>query len=102
MYVVLTVGFATTFDAVLLLSVNAGFQLYVLAPLTLILVDEPIQIVPLVVLKFGNGFTITVLVAILLQPLASTPVTVYSVVVIGLAITLAVTLLLSVVAGVQV
>ena len=41
--------------------------------------DEP----PLMV---GNAFTVTVFVPVLIQPLASVPVTVYIVVVVGLAV----------------
>ena len=54
------------------------------------MVDEPLHIAtlepPLIV---GSAFTVTVTVAVLLQPFEFVPVTVYVLVVVGLAVTLA-------------
>jgi hypothetical protein len=53
-------------------------------------VDVPSHIVTLLLaVTFGRLFTVTVTVAVLLQPLAFVPVTVYVVVVVGLATGLA-------------
>jgi len=58
-------------------------------PLAVNIVDEPLHIVtsepPLMV---GTGFTDTWTVAVFTQPLASVPVTVYVMVLVGLAVTL--------------
>jgi len=56
-----------------------GFHEYVLAPVPVILVDVPLQIVALVTVvpTVGNGFTVTNLVAVFVQPVAvKVPVTV--------------------------
>ena len=59
-------------------------------PVAVSVVDEPLQIAmlepPLIV---GNVFTVTVTLAVLLQPFELVPVTVYVLVVVGLAVTLA-------------
>ncbi len=62
-----------------------GCQLYVLALLAVIVVEFPWQIVDWVaeVVVFGKGFTLMVRVAVVRQPVALVPVTVYVVVVIG-------------------
>ena len=56
-----------------------GFQVYVLAPVPVILVDDPAQIVAFVTVvpTVGNGFTVIILVAVFVQPVAVVvPVTV--------------------------
>ena len=54
------------------------------APVPLKITDDPIHIiVDGVVVTVGNAFTVTVVVAILVQPFASVPVTVYVAVVAG-------------------
>ena len=55
-----------------------GIHVYVVAPLAVIVVLPPIQIlaVIVVVVTIGNGFTVTVIVAVFTQPFAFVPVTV--------------------------
>ena len=54
-----------------------GDQLYVEPPLAVNVVDEPLHIgVTVLTVMDGNAFTDTVTDAVLLQPLASVPVTV--------------------------
>jgi carbohydrate-selective porin OprB len=69
----------------------AGDQLYVAAPLAEIVAEPPLQIVaePGVTLTVGNVLTVTVTLAVFWQPLADVPVTVYVVVLAGLACTVA-------------
>ena len=43
----------------------------------------PAQMLPLLTATTGNGFTVTILVAVLLQPLLLVPVTVYVAVTVG-------------------
>jgi hypothetical protein len=61
---------------------------YVDAPLPVIVVELPEQIVPpeVVVVTVGDGFTVMVRVDVLLQPV-DVPVTVYVVVVVGETVT---------------
>lgn len=75
-----------------------------LAPLAPIVVDEPLHIAeaPTDVLIVGKGFTVIVRVAVLVQPLALVPVTVYVVVMVGVAVTVVAVVELRPVAGVQV
>jgi hypothetical protein len=67
-----------------------GAHVYVAPPVAVSTVDAPEQIAtfepPLIV---GNGLTVTAIVAVLEQPLASVPVIVYVVEEDGLAVTLA-------------
>lgn len=72
-----------------------------LAPLAPIVVDEPLQIAdaPTEVLMVGSGFTVMVRVAVLTQPLALVPLTVYVVVTVGEAVTFAPVVTLSPVDG---
>ena len=57
------------------------------APVAFNVVDEPLHIVTLLpALTVGNAFTFTVTFAVFTQPLASVPVTVYVVAVVGVAI----------------
>ena len=69
-------------DAVTLAPVDAdrlpdGLQLYVLPPVAVNVVFEPVQIVALALLLIvGSGLTLTVTVAVLIQPLPLVPVTV--------------------------
>ena len=64
-----------------------GDQLYVVPPLAVSVVEVPVHIAtdapPLMV---GKALTVTVFVPVLIHPLASVPVTVYIVVVVGLAV----------------
>ena len=55
-----------------------GTQAYVVAPLAVMVVLAPRQIVAAValVLRVGSVFTVMVVLAVLVQPLASLPVTV--------------------------
>ena len=55
-----------------------GTQAYVVAPLAVMVVLAPTQIVAAValVLRVGSVFTVMVVLAVLVQPLASLPVTV--------------------------
>lgn len=67
-----------TVAPVLALRLVAGDQLYVLAPLAVIVVDDPRQrLVALLNVMVGNAFTVIERVAVLLHPLALVPVTVY-------------------------
>ena len=68
---------------------DPGIQLYVVAPLAVIVVELPEQIVVLVavVVTVGLGVTLTVTVCVLVQPLTAVPVTVYVVVPAGLTVT---------------
>jgi len=54
-----------------------GNHAYVVAPVAVRVVDEPLQIAaPAPALTTGNGFTVIVTVAVLLQPRVLVPVTV--------------------------
>jgi len=79
-----------------------GFQLYELAPEAASVVVLPAQIVAELTVTLGKGFTMTEDTAVLEQPLASVPVTVYCVEELGLALTLFPTTALKPVAGLQV
>jgi hypothetical protein len=81
-YVVVATG-DTVIAAVV---IPPGCQLYVLALAAVMVVDPPIQMAEelTLVVTFGNGFTIIVRVAVLVQPVAVVvPVTVYVVVAAG-------------------
>ena len=93
------VGLAVTEEAVVELNPVAGLHAYVLAPLTVSVVDCPAQIEVLGDIVNVIPLTVTVTCAVEVQPLASVPVTVYVVVEEGLAETLAPVVLLNPVAG---
>ena len=73
-YVVIVVGETVTVAPDKL----PGIQLYVVAPLAVIIVEVPLQIVAAVVVTVtvGEGVTVMVLVAVFVQPFAAVPVTV--------------------------
>ena len=84
-YVVVEVG-----DTVIEPPLNEpGIHVYVFAPVPVIVTDEPIQIAveDVVVPVGGKGFTVIVLVAVVIQPVALVPVTVYVVVAVGATFT---------------
>jgi hypothetical protein len=73
-------------DTFMVVPVNdPGCQLYVDAPVPVILVLPPAQMVALVTVvpTLGNAFTVMSRVAVALHPLAPVPVTVYVVVLAG-------------------
>jgi hypothetical protein len=86
-YVMVEVGLAVTEEPVVALSAVAGLHVYVLAPLAVSAVDCPLQIVAGETAITGRGLTFTVTCVEAVQPLLSVPVTVYVVVVAGLAVT---------------
>lgn len=95
---------AVTVLPVVALRPVPGDQLYVLAPLAVSVIPLPEQMVAAVaglIETGGRGFTVMVLVAVELQPLALVPVSVYVVVVAGVAITVAPVVVLSPVDGDQ-
>ena len=70
------VGFAVTVAPVVALSPVAGVQAYVLAPLAVSEVEEPLQIVVVPDTDtVGNGFTVIVTVVLFVQPAEEVPVT---------------------------
>jgi hypothetical protein len=79
-----------------------GDQLYVFAPVAVSVAEAPIQMLGEFTVSVGNGKTVTTAVAVFKQPLAAVPVTVYVVVVVGFAVTLAPDVALSPVLGDQV
>ena len=101
-YEVVTVGLAVTVDPVVALRPVAGLHVYVLAPLAESEADLPTQIVAELTATVGVGFTVTVEVAVAVQPAAEAPVIVYTVVVVGLAVTLVPVVPLNPVDGLQV
>ena len=100
-YVVVTTGIAVTDVPVELLSVAAGLQIYVFAPLAVSVVDCPEQTVAGATVTAGRGLTVTATCVDPVHPLLSVPVTVYVVVEIGFAVTGEPVVALSAVAGVQ-
>ena len=100
---VVTVAVQVTLADVDELSPVAGDHTYVLAPLAANVVEEPAHIVvtPPVAVTVGTGFTDIVVVAVLLQPAALVPVTVYVRAVVVLHTTDAPVVALRLVAGVQ-
>lgn len=90
-YVVVEVGFAVTMAPVVADKPVAGLHVYVEAPDAVRETLPPIQIAGAegVTVIVGFGFTVTVTVAVFTQPLALVPETVYVVVVVGPAVTVA-------------
>ena len=91
-----------TLAPVVALNPVAGDHVYVEAPVAVSVVLEPLQMVAAGTLMVGNGLTVTVTVVVPTQPAAEVPVTVYVVVVVGFAVTLAPVVALNPVAGDQV
>jgi hypothetical protein len=88
--VVVEDGLAVTLAHVVHDKPVAGDQLYVSPPVAVSVVEAPLQMaVPEPALIVGSALTVTVTAAVLVQPLASVPVTVYVFVVVGLAAGLA-------------
>ena len=83
------VGEATTLDPVVGLTEAVGAHEYVLAPLLVSVEVCPTQIAvgDADAVTVGNGFTVTVTVAVFTHPAAEVPVTVYVVVTVGDAVT---------------
>ena len=100
----MAVGFAVTVTPVVALNPVAGAQVYVLAPLAVIILLVPEQIAG------AEGETVTVgvtpteinTVCVSVHPVAAVPVTVYVVVTVGEAVTVAPVVALNPVAGPQV
>jgi hypothetical protein len=95
----LVVGLAVTLEPVELLNDDDGDQEYVVAPLAVSVVGMPLQMA-----VFGDTVrttvvTVTVPCPVAVQPLASVPVTVYVIVEVGLAVTVAPVVELKSVAG---
>jgi hypothetical protein len=96
------VGLALTLVPVVALNPVAGVQVYVEAPPAVKLIDAPLHIAPLFTLIVGSGFTVTVDVVEAVHPFAAVPVTVYTVVMVFVAVTEAPVVALSPVTGDQV
>lgn len=88
-YVVVARGAAVSGVPVEALRPDAGDQEYVTPPPALTVVDAPrqIDVAPPPAVIAGKALTVIVLVAVLVQPAALVPVTVYVVVVAGVAVT---------------
>ena len=99
-YEVVAVGLATTDAPDVLLKPVPGCQLYVVAPDALSATVAPGQIVGLFTDNVGVGFTVTVAVLLPEHPV-EVPVTVYTVVEVGLAFTEDPVVALNPVEGVQ-
>jgi hypothetical protein len=95
--------FAVTVAPVVALRPVAGLHVYVFAPDALSRVFTPghTGFAPADAETVGSGFTVTVTLAVFVQPAALLPVTVYVVVAEGFAVTVAPLVLLSPVAGLQ-
>jgi hypothetical protein len=89
--VVVVVGLAVTTAPVVPDKPVPGAQLYVLAPLAVrtTLLPEHIEGADGLISTIGLAFTVTVTVVVPVQPARDVPVTVYVVVVVGLAVTTA-------------
>jgi hypothetical protein len=94
---VFAVGVATTGEPLAELKLAAGLHVYVPAPLTLSVALVAVQIVfeVALVVNVGSGVTFTVAVAGLLAHPLVVPVTVYTVVVVGDAVGVALLTLLN-------
>jgi PII-like signaling protein len=89
-YVVLVVGAAVTLGPDVADRPVAGDHANVAAPVAVSTVDEPVQIATSIpAMTRGNGFTMTVTIAGVLHPPLVIAVTVYVVVTVGVAVTLA-------------
>jgi hypothetical protein len=90
-YVIEEVGLAVTVAPLVDDKPVPGLQVYVDPPVAVIVVEVPEQIVlfAAVAVIVGIGLTVTTEVAVLLQPFASVPVTVYVDVDVGFAVTVA-------------
>jgi hypothetical protein len=98
-YVIVEDGLAVTLAPVVELRFVAGDHVYVLAPLAVSVALCPMQMVGFgVTVTTGIGFTVTVTCAVAVHPRTS-PVTVYVVVVVGFAVTVAPVVELKPVAG---
>lgn len=95
------VGFAVTLAPVVPLSPVAGLHEYVVAPDALSVVELPAHIEAEFTVIGGKGFTVTVQVVVPVQP-PLPAVSVYVVVLAGLAVTVAPLVELNPVAGLQV
>lgn len=84
-YVVVDVGVTVTVPPV----IDPGIQLYVDAPVAVMEVEPPVQMVELaaVTATVGEGLTVIRRVAVAVHPFAEVPVTVYVVVVAGETVT---------------
>ena len=102
-YVVVTVGDAVGLAQVVQLNPVDGAQLYVDAPLAVseVLLPEQMEGAFGLTVMVGKGFTVTVTVAVPVQPDDVVPVTVYVVVTVGFAVTVAPVVELRFVAGDQ-
>lgn len=103
MYVDVTIGVAITLLPVEVLSPVDGIQVYMLAPFAVKFTESPIQIAGEagVHVTVGKGLTTTVILVVFVHPKATTPIIVYVVVTIGLAVTALPAEALSPVEGVQ-
>ena len=95
------VGLAVTELPVDELKLPVGDQAYVVAPLAVKLVELPLHILaaPEETVTVGNVFTVTATVFVFTHPFALVPVTVYVVVTVGLATTVAPVLALNPLVG---
>lgn len=100
-YTVVDDGVAVTLAPVVADNPLAGSQVYAAPPDAVSVVDEPLQIglTPALTVMVGNAFTVTDIEAVLLQPAALVPVTVYVILLVGLAVTVAPVVAESPVAG---
>jgi hypothetical protein len=97
-------GVATGLAQLVQLKPAAGVQLYVVAPLAVRLTEPPEQTAGAdgVTDKVGVGLTLIAILVVSLQPVASVPITVYVVAVLGLAVTTAPVVEFKLLAGLQV
>jgi hypothetical protein len=99
---VFVVGFAVTVEPVELLSDEDGDHEYEVAPLAVNVVGKPLQIAVFGETVNATVVTLTVPWTVDVHPLASVPVTVYVMVVVGFAVTVAPVAELKFVEGFQV
>ena len=100
-YVVFWLTLAVTTDPVVVLRPIAGDHVYESAPVANKLTELPEQIVAELTLIVGEVLTVTTLVLVDEQPADDTPITVYVVLVVGLAVTVLPVIALIPVEGVQ-